>query len=195
MTATIESLYLLSSNRKKCSEILAKPNRSDEDIMDFLVSLHLVLELGLNAFFRQIIMIQLQKGIEKTKIAGNLDRISFIDKAVLFIYMPSFDFNGQIEEADRYHSLIGTLRKFAEIRNKLLHGHMIARVHYSETHSVVTETSLLLNEDTLTKQITDFKFIMDGIAFYFDCLKSSFTPSGKASLKAEFLDKEFLNSI
>lgn len=192
MTIMKESLYLLLSNREKCKEILAKSNRSEEDIMEFLISLHLVLELGLNAFFRQIIIMQLQKGIERTKVASNLDKINFKDKVALFIYMPSFSFNGEIEKADEYHSVIGTLRNLAGVRNKLLHGHMVGEVHYSETNVIETEAALLLNEDTLIDQIEKFKFVMDAIAFYFDHWYSSFTAQGKIDLKTQFLDKEFL---
>lgn len=189
-----ESLHLLLSNKEKCKSILTKPDKTDGDIMEFLISLHLVLELGLNAFFRHIIMTQLQKGIEQTKVASNLDKISFIDKVILFIYMPSFNFDGEgdIDRADTYHEAIGKLRNFAGVRNKLLHGHMVAQFRYSDTNIVETETALLLNEDTLRQQITDFKFIMNAIAFYFDHLDSSFTQVGKLDLKAQFLDTGFL---
>lgn len=189
-----ESLHLLLLNKEKCKEILDKPTKSEGDIMEFLVSLHLVLELGLNAFFRQIIIMQLQKGIEKTKVASNLDKISFIDKVALFIYMPSFNFNGEIARADSYHAAIGKLRKFTGIRNKLIHGHMVGQVHYSATNIVDTETALLLNEDMLKIQIEDFKFIIDAIAFYFDHWHSSFTQQGKIDLKTQFLDTEFLST-
>lgn len=193
MTIMKESLHLLLLNKEKCKEILAKPTKSEGDIMEFLISLHLVLELGVNAFFRQIIIMQLQKGIERTKVASNLDKISFIDKVALFIYMPSFSFNGEISQADEYHAAIGKLRKFAGVRNKLLHGHMVGQVHYSETDIVETETALLLNEGMLQSQIEDFKFIMDAIAFYFDHWHSSFTTQGKIDLKTQFLETGFLS--
>lgn len=91
-----ESLYLMLSNKAKCQQLFQKDNRTEEDITDFLVSLHLVLELGLNAFFRQIILIQLQKGISRIDVADNLDKISFIDKACLFVYMPQYNFGDRI---------------------------------------------------------------------------------------------------
>lgn len=69
-----------------------KDARTKEDIMDFLISLHLVLEIGLNAFYRQVIFSELQKTIEQTKVADNLDKINFIDKTILFFYLPHFDF-------------------------------------------------------------------------------------------------------
>ena len=187
-----ESLYLMLSNKARCQQLFQKGNRTEEDITDFLVSLHLVLELGLNAFFRQVIMMQLQKGISRTEVADNLDKISFIDKACLFVYMPHYSFDGRITDADRYHSLIGKLRNFAGIRNKLLHGHMVGLIVYENGNTDQSTTHQLLTEQTLNRQIEDFKFIMEGLSFYLDHLDSSFTPSGKESLKNQYLDVSFL---
>jgi hypothetical protein len=187
-----ENHHIFLSNKEKCREILNKNQRTREDIIDFLISLHLVLETGLNAFYRQIILTQLQKGIEQTKIADNLDTINFIDKTALFFYLPHFNFQGRIDEADRSHAAIGKLRQFSEIRNKLLHGHMDGQITYSEERSVQTRVHELISDETMSRQIEFFKFINEAVSFYFDHLKSSFTPQGKEDIKSFYLSNQFL---
>lgn len=189
-----ENHYILLSNQKKCKEILIKGERTREDKIDFLISLHLVLENGLNAFYRHVILDQLQKGIEQTEIASNLDRIDFITKTTLFLYLPSYDFLNEIDKANDYHKVIGKLINFSEIRNKLLHGHMDGQVtYYGSSETVVNSRTFdLISDDSINLQISNFKFIVDAIKFYFDHLKSSFTTSGKDGIKDSYLDSSFL---
>lgn len=192
-SAVVESHHLLLSNRQKCNEILKKSKRDKNDYIDFFIALHMVLEAGINGFFRQIVMIRVQKGVEKTKIAGDLDKVSFIDKVIFFFTLPSFDFQGQIDEADKHYKAIGTLRDFASIRNKLLHGHMVGEFYDSVERSPTrTSSSELLNEEYLQKQIEKFKLITNALSFYFDCWESSINDHGKKEIKKQFLDTSFL---
>jgi len=121
-----------------------------------------------------------------------LDGINFIDKTILFIYNSHFNFNGDLDSADRHHSIIGKLRQFSEPRNKLLHGHSISTIFHQET-SRHSDTRNIITQDRMNNQIDLYKSIMTGLKFYFDCLQSSFSVSGKDTIKREYLDVEFLN--
>jgi len=188
-----ENHHIFLSNKIRCREILSNNSKTKEDIIDFLISLHLVLETGLNSFYREIILIQLQKNIEQTKIANNLDNINFIDKTALFFYLPRFNFHDKINEADTYHKAIGKLRQFSEVRNKLLHGHMNGQVTYSEEHRVETRAFELVSEENMNSQIEIFKFANEAVGFYFDHLETSISSEGKKDIKNFFLPKTFLD--
>jgi hypothetical protein len=187
-----ESCYLIASNREKCKQILSKPDLGDDDIIDFSIALHIVLEVGLNTFYRHVYLSEIQKTIDRLKIIKNIDNISFIDKTVLFIYNSKFDFQDKINDADKYHSIIDEMKTFSEIRNKLLHGHSIATL-YQEGTTKQSELRKLINPQRLKQRVEKFKFIMEGMRFYFDCLKSNFTPAGKQSLEDSYLNDSFLD--
>jgi len=163
-----ESDYLMISNRIKCSELLQKELLSPENIYDFLISLHIVLEVSLNKLFREIVINNLQKTISREKIVDDLDKLTFIDKVIFFILFAKFDFKEKIEDADKYYSIIGKLKDFSNTRNKLLHGSMIGSFTDSYT---VTNSVYLLTDEHKSKQIESFKFIFKGLKFYCDCLK------------------------
>ncbi len=188
--ANTDSVYLILSNREKCSRILCKKERSINDIMDFCISLHLVLEIGLNAFFRNILGIMSKQIVERPKLYENLDNIGFIDKVTLFIYLGDFKFP-DIEKAKKYHKIIGKLRNFNGMRNKLLHGHS-ASTHYSDAGVSKSKLGANLTEARLLKQIDDFKFIIEGVGFYFDHLVCGIKDHARADFKKQYLDTSFL---
>lgn len=41
-------------HRKKCHKLINKGLNNEDDIMQFLLSLHIVLEVGINSFFRTL---------------------------------------------------------------------------------------------------------------------------------------------
>lgn len=184
-----ESLHLIESNKERCRVILAQETRDANDIADFLISLHLVLELSLNGFFRDIIVNNLQKTVDKAKIVENLDKISFIDKSILFIYMEKYNFEENPYKADEYHSIIGKLKDFAGIRNILMHGSMIGS--FLDDYSNKTIATNILTHQQLSKQIKKYKDIMEGMEFYLNHLKNC--RSNKQDLKNMFLDTNFLS--
>jgi hypothetical protein len=188
----IESDYLIISNREKCKKILAKPELEDNDLIDFFIAIHIVLEVGLNTFYRHIYLSGIQKTIDRIKIIKNVDNISFIDKTILFIYNSKFDFQGKIEDADKYHSILDEIKNFSEIRNKLLHGHSMATI-YEDGATKQSELRKLINPQRLEQQVKRFNFIMEGMRFYFDCLKSNFSPAGKQTIEDSYLNDSFLN--
>lgn len=69
-----------------------------------------------------------RKDIPLKEVAENFDKISFIDKTILFFYIPAFEFNSNIREASHFHSAIKKMKDFNNIRNMLLHGHMNGKI-------------------------------------------------------------------
>lgn len=187
---SMESDYLIISNRKKVAELLSKPELEEEDIIDTFIALHIVLEVSLNTFFRHVSLSSIKKDIDKLEVIKNLDNISFIDKTILFIYNSKFNFQ-DIGEASYYHSIIATLRDFSFIRNQLLHGHSISTVT-DENGVHHSNLKKFLNEDALQKQVRKFLFILQGMQFYLGCLDSPLTPAGREAYKKSYLNDEFV---
>ena len=187
-----ENDYLVISSREKCKHILSKEIRTKDDIIDFLINLHLVLEIGLNTFYRHIILMGIVKDISHTKIVENLDKIGFAEKTTLFFYLPNFDFQGYEAEAGKYHSAIRMIGDFSGIRNNLLHGHMIWEIILGENRRP-SRTFELITEDSIKSQIEKFKFILEAVSFYFDHLDSPITQEWREDYKKAYLNDDFLN--
>ena len=64
-SCTIESVYLILSNKKKCNELLKKSELTENDIIDFYISLHLVLEVSLNSLYRKLSIPSIKKNVKK----------------------------------------------------------------------------------------------------------------------------------
>lgn len=194
----VESDYLIDSNKKKCTKLLSKKELTTEDLIDIHISLHIVLEVGLNNLFRELSLWQMKKSIDRLKIIDNLDQINFIDKTTLFIYNSSFNFESNLEKAGKYHSTIAKLKNFAEMRNRLLHGHSISEIHifggadFSKS-TKQSKTKKLLNIETLKKQIKLFKDICEGVRFYIDHLDNLEHPEYDKKYLKEKIDDSFLS--
>lgn len=107
------------------------------------------------------------------------------------IYNYRYKFGSDLYMADEYHSIIGKLRNFCEIRNKLLHGHSITTLFVGDNIENL-ETKELLSRSKIDEQINKFRYIFGGLCFYVDHIDSSITESGKNSFKKEYLDDSFL---
>lgn len=190
---TTESNYLLISNKKKVSILLSNSSLSQEDIMDTLISLHIILEVGINTLLRHLVPTQLKIKVGVQEITENLDKINFIDKVIFFIYYSEFKFP-DLEIAANYHGIINKIRNFSEMRNKLLHGHSIS-THFNGEVNKKSKLMEKLNLSKLGEQINDFKFILEGIGFYVDSLNTGLTKGGKESYKKAYLDTSFLPII
>lgn len=188
-----ESVYLIISNKEKCQNLLNKKELEEGDIIEVLISLHIILEVGLNILFRTLALMSIKKDIDELEIIKNIDGISFIDKTILFIYNSKFNFNDRLGEATSYHRIIGTLRDFSKPRNQLLHGHAIVSI-CSDNISKDSSLKKIINLEFLEKQIEKFQLILNGMKFYLDCLDSSLTSAGKESYKKSYLDDEFINN-
>lgn len=186
-----ESDYLIISNKKKISNLISYSELDENDIIDVLISLHLVLEVGLNTLFRHISLMSIKKRANRFEIIRNLDNISFIDKTVLFIYDSKFNFDGKMDKANKYHDIIGKLKEFSGVRNKLIHGHSISTIFDGEKN-IKSPLKKELSLEKLGEQIKRFTFILEGMSFYLDCLDSPITESGKSDFKKEYLNRDFL---
>lgn len=197
-----ESVYLSISNKKRCIEILNKLDLTklteeeiEENIIDSLISLHLILEVNLNALFRHLSHNQLLQlshaNIDEIEMIKNIDKIEFISKTTLFIYNSKFNFDNKLNEVENHHKIIEKLKYFSEMRNKIIHGHSIMTI-IEEGKSRNSELKKKLNEEFLFKQIECFKSIMEGMRFFLDCLDSSLSLSKRESYKKEFLSDDFL---
>ncbi len=183
MTYAIESEYLVIY-RERCKEILHRKSLGDLDKVDFYVSLHFVLEIGLNTIFRRISLSSLKKDIDHFEVIKNLDGIEFRDKTILFIYNSNFDFGDRLPEATEHHKVIKRMRDFAYMRNAIAHGH--SAISTGEDSS---ELRRRLDEN-LTKQIALFRSILTDMRFFIECLQID------ASIKnglTPYLDDSFLN--
>lgn len=188
-----DSLYLLQSNRLKCQELLSKETLEENDIIDVYISLHIVLEVGLNALHRQIVTSQIVKPIDKLEVIKNIDGIGFIEKTILFIYNAHFDFRNDLDDSATHHKIIGKLRSFSGIRNKLLHGHSIGSLTNDENITRVSEARSNLEVDKLKAQIKLFVDINIGMKFFLDHLDNDGWSKGYiADLKNEYLDYSFI---
>ncbi|OHA83531.1 MAG: hypothetical protein A2937_00275 [Candidatus Yonathbacteria bacterium RIFCSPLOWO2_01_FULL_47_33b] len=188
-----ESGYLISSNKERCSILIRDSDLSANDMIDIFISLHLVLEVSLNAFFRNLSLLSIKKDVDTFEIIKNVDSVNFIDKTIMFIYNSKFNFTSEEElrEATRYHSIIGNLKDFSAMRNQLLHGHAISTVFDGRTnrHSRLKQN---INLENLKRHILNFQFIFEGMRFYLDKLDSPLTASGKENFKETYLNDTFL---
>ncbi len=189
----IDSDYLIISNKKKCKDLLTAEKLSSESVIEILVSLHFVLEIGLNKFFRQVSLLSIKVWVPSIDLINNLDNISFIDKTILFLYNSYFDFGSEEKrnKAKKYHSIIGKLKNFASTRNKIFHGHSIS-TFLIERKLVHSEAKKKTSLEELKKQIEAFCFITEGMGFFLDCLKCPITTSAKDALKSSYLSCEFI---
>jgi hypothetical protein len=187
----LKSNYLLKNNKEKVANILKKANLENIDrneIIDVYVGLHLILEIGINNFFREIIVPTFKKNIDKYKMIKDIDNICFSDKITMFVYYSKFNFL-DIPKATEYQKIIGKTKHFGKTRNWLLHGHIIS----STSTNGKTEESDLFKELTIKKlndHISDFIFIMKGIHFYIDSLDQK--PENIDALIKDYLDFSFL---
>ncbi len=172
-----ESPYIIDSNRKKFNLIANKDTWTQGDTIDMLLSLHIVLEVGLNHIFRHITLYKLKKQVDKIEIIKNIDEISFRDKLTLFIYNTSFDFGDKLPEASKHHKIIKILKDFAGIRNQIMHGHAIATINEHGEPRHTTLRKITLTDIVLREQISKYTKIVDGVNFYLDSLSDkSFQP-------------------
>ena len=201
MSFTKDSQYLLISRKNECARLLQKrKDMTPDDRTDFLIALHIVLETGINGLLRQIFIRfnHLMDAAQKSEAEQEFDSVNFREKVTSFIYLSKFTFATPEERklANEHRSIIGKMRRFTEIRNKLLHGHAISETSHYENgtskHWRSTMIKKLGDESTITSQIQMFTDIVSGIRFYVEHLEGTITPSGKHDLCQSFIDDAFL---
>ena len=180
----IENLYLLLSNREKCKSLLQIEEITIENKIDFLISIHLVLEIWINIFFRKLLFFSI---IKDYKIIKNYENIWYKEKVVSFIAMLDFNkYRDDIKFNEYSSKLPWKIQKFNEYRNSLLHWHFIWRNQKWELW-----ISKKINEKGIcNKQKEEFIYIINGLIYLVDLYDCKIW---KEDFKNQFLDKSFLN--
>jgi hypothetical protein len=163
------NLYLVHKNKKICERILAKKEINLNNKIDFFISLHLILEISLNAFFRELFTSR-RKFIKEMNIFQDIDNISFINKTILFLYSANFDFEDRIGEAIKHYKIIGKLKDFANIRNLLIHGHAIRTITSPKGKSRSSEARKKILNKNISTQVKLFKEICKDMNFFLENL-------------------------
>ncbi len=187
-----ESNHVLTSRRQLCKDFLSKrEDLSESDILEFLLALHFVLEIGINTFFRNYYSTYTNQN--PLKYENELDEINYIDKIRFFINSNNFiykDGNDVQISKEKAKRLISDMKSFGRIRNMIIHGHSV-----SEVTGEINKKSKLkdkLSPDSLIKQKTLFKNILENINFFVEKLE---THIGREQIKVfqnSFLNADFL---
>jgi hypothetical protein len=187
-----ESNYLILSRRQKCQKLIGQRELGEEDLIEFYIALHVVLEVGLNALLRHLALHRTQLFFNKAEMIDQIDDINFKDKTAMFLYYAQFDFSNSVNEAKEHHDILKKITHFSAIRNELLHGHSIS-TFISNGEQRDSDARRKMNQKTLDQQINLFKDIIKGMSFYldhlidFDDLKLD-----KEKLKKDYLSLDFL---
>lgn len=192
VTIKVESNYFLVSRRKECEIFLNKNNPTESEILEFLLALHFVLEIGINAFFRGYY--KTSSNYDLSQDSKDIDSVDFINKIILFINCNKFILidKKDVEMAhDLAKKLPGKIKNFNNIRNMIVHGHSVSEI----SGAIIKKSPLKskLNKNSYKKQIDDFKEILTGINYFIDRLDTHIPKNQLEVFKNTFLDISFLN--
>jgi hypothetical protein len=185
----IESNAFLNKKRNDCHEILIKENPKELDIMEFLLNLHIVLEIGINSFFRNYY--SYITTIDCIKKNHTIDEINFKDKIKFFLISNIFIFNSgedKININKKSEQIIQQIITFSQIRNKIIHGHSV-----SETDQEKSKLRKKLTNKSMTDQITIFKEIISSLNFFIGKVESKINKKQIEMFQKNFLSDNFLN--
>lgn len=191
----LESMALLEFHKANCKKFMQNVDSAKEiDYINFLISLHIVLEISLNTFYRQLfhyISAPSSFMADRLIINEEIDSISYIDKTRFFIYCLPFHFP-ETEKARNPNTLIKKLKLFGESRNKLLHGYSISTF----IEGGVEKWSKAKKNVTFQKcvdQLISFNKILDIISYYLDYLAlENVKDSLRKDLKGQHLEKFYV---
>ncbi len=196
VTLTVQSHYFLIGRRKLCKKLLNKSHKSkltEEERLEFLLALHIVLEVGINSFLRSLY--STYTNLDYVKYENVIDEVNYIDKTRMFLSSNRFIFSSGGEKRDaekRAKKLIQSLIKFGRIRNMIMHGHSL-----SESSGGAPKQSnlkeILTSESKVDRQVQRFKDIIESFNFFVDRLETSVNEEQIKTLKKNFLDSSFLN--
>jgi hypothetical protein len=96
-----------------------------------------------------------------------------------------------LSEAAQHHSVINRLKKFSEIRNKLIHGYSISSVITHDGHLQQTRTRQQLTKDFMLQQIDLYQVIIDNLGFFVNAL-GNINSKQKEDFINRYLDASFL---
>jgi len=188
----IESNHVLNSRRKMCGELIKKIELSENDILEFLLALHFVLEIGINTFFRNYYSTSSKQNPLKDE--NELDEINYIDKIRFFINSNNFLYkDGEAVEISKRNAkkLIKDLKCFGRNRNMIIHGHSVSEVSGEGVKKSKLKNKL--NLDSLDKQILLFKDILESLNYFIDILETNVSKDQMIKFQESFLSDTFLN--
>ncbi len=159
--------------KEEFKKSLAIGNRNNLDYMKLYVFLHLVLEISLSQLFRQFILGNIYlKTLNKYLNTEEMDKKDFKEKfETLSPFLPEKDIK----------KLKTLYCKFAEKRNKILHGHAVGEKWISGTRKI-TKIKDWFNETEVTNQLKIYNKIIDLMRNSIDKLPA-FTDKGKKDMK------------
>ena len=184
----IESSAFFAKKRDDCVQLLSKENPSELDIMEFMLNLHLVLEIGVNAFFRNYF--QHISCIDEIKDTHVIDEISFIDKVKFFLVSNNFTFQSGDDRKianKKSTALISDIMVFSSIRNKIIHGHSV-----SESNQVKSKLKKQLTPAYTNDFIEKYKEIILSLNYFIDRMDSSINRQQIALFQKNWLSVDFL---
>lgn len=167
----------------------------------FLLYLHLMLELSINLLFTQLVLLEQKNDHARSSLMSNsspVDSVSFTDKLTMFIHIRSFDFTECETGSVRYHyGVIEKIKGFCQARNVLVHGHSMLEIFGLDGKSKkITKGLRILSIDYVNKQIRLFREIMWSVSFFVDHLSvTSLTQDGKDKIIKNILNSNFVEEI
>lgn len=193
VTLKVESNYFFISRRDRCTEFLKIDDPKEADILEFLLNLHFVLEIGINTFFRYYY--KLFSNYDFFKDGNEIDKVGFYDKVTIFLNENSFTLEtgeNLNTSRQRVNEIIGLIKNFNNVRNMIVHGHSVNEISYGEEK---TQSSLKskLNKDYCIKQIESFKKIILNINYFIDRLDTKVRRDTIEMFQKNYLDLNFLD--
>lgn len=194
VTLKVESNYFFMSRKQKCSEFLKITDPKESDILEFLLHLHFVLEIGINTFFRNYY--KHSSNYEFFKYSKDIDNIDFQNKIIIFLHENNFTLKtGENLNTSRQkiNDIIGTMRNFNNLRNMIVHGHSVNEIHFGEQR-IQSNLKSKLNTDYVAVQMESFKKILANLNYFIDRLNTKIPEDQLQSFQKIYLDLGFLNS-
>ncbi len=195
----ITSNYLLVSNRRRCRELLKRKNDwKERDVAEFLIALHLVMEIGLNSFYRQIFTKEGSLGrLDLGESEESADELHFLDKTRTFLVWGRFNWQTDKDKEDavkKHRRLKKNLIEFSAPRNRLLHGQEVSVSAYYGGQPVASKAKKLLTVKKAEEQISKFQQIIEDLNFFLDRRESVLNEQQLKKLRYRFLNTGFLSS-
>lgn len=192
-TYSVESDFLIKSNRVKLNVFINKLNKNDEllesELMDAFISLHILLEVGINTVLRKVSLRRLNQAIESLVAVRDLDEVAFRDKVSCLIYFGSFNPDLEKNKFSENETILNEIKKFCEPRNRLLHGHAVIAIGDQNGIKKSTTTSALLNNPLFMEQLSRYYDIVNRLYYYLCNLEPALNNIDE--LKT-FLDNSFI---
>jgi hypothetical protein len=188
----LESNYFFMSRKQKCSEFLKITDPKEDDILEFLLNLHFVLEIGINTFFRNYY--KHTSNYDFFSDSKEIDNIDFYSKITIFLHENNFTLEtreSEHESRKKVKQIMGTIKNFNYTRNMIVHGHSISEIHYGET-KIQSKLKATLNKDYVIKQIDSFKDILNNLNYFIDRINTKISKEQLQSFQRIYLDINFL---